>query len=102
MFDANQELAPEAFCQISCGRCNCCLPPSEVASQLGGGHFLDAARRTGDNELIDMLTHPGFAATILVPTAAAFEALGARADDREFMKEVRGGVVMLALCFRAR
>jgi hypothetical protein len=38
-----------------------------------------------------MLTHPGFAATIFVPTDAAFEALGARADDREFMKEVRRG-----------
>ena len=38
-----------------------------------------------------MLTHPGFAATILVPTDAAFEALGARADDRAFMKEARCG-----------
>ncbi len=39
-FDANAELAPEGFCQISCSRCNCCEPPTDVLKTLGANRFL--------------------------------------------------------------
>lgn len=39
-FDANAELAPEGFCQISCSRCNCCQPPVDVLKTLGATRFL--------------------------------------------------------------
>lgn len=39
-FDANAELAPEGFCQISCDRCSCCQAPWTVLQQLGATRFL--------------------------------------------------------------
>lgn len=44
-FDANAELAPEGFCQISCSRCNCCQPPVDVLKQLGANRFLQVGVR---------------------------------------------------------
>ncbi|KAL4859409.1 hypothetical protein ACK3TF_000516 [Chlorella vulgaris] len=73
LFDANAELAPEGFCQISCSRCNCCQSPAEVLQQLGATRFLQAANATSPG-LTDLLTHPGWTGTLLVPTDAAFDA----------------------------
>lgn len=44
-FDANAELAPEGFCQISCSRCNCCQSAWDVAQSLGATRFLQARPR---------------------------------------------------------
>lgn len=77
MFDANAELAPEGFCQISCSRCSCCVSPSEIIASLGGNRFLQAAA-AAQPPLTDMLSHPGFVGTILVPSDAAFDALQAQ------------------------
>jgi uncharacterized surface protein with fasciclin (FAS1) repeats len=74
MFDANAELAPEGFCQISCSRCNCCQSPAEVIQSNGGSRFLQAAS-AANPPLTELLSHPGFVGTILVPTDAAFDAL---------------------------
>ncbi|KAI7844504.1 hypothetical protein COHA_001863 [Chlorella ohadii] len=73
MFDANAELAPEGFCQISCSRCNCCEPPTDVLKTLGANRFLQALEATQPS-LKDLLSHPGYTANLLVPTDDAFDA----------------------------
>ncbi|KAL4426862.1 hypothetical protein ABPG77_006648 [Micractinium sp. CCAP 211/92] len=77
MFDANAELAPEGFCQISCSRCNCCQSAWDVAQSLGATRFLQAAE-VAQPSLKAMLQHPGFTGTLLVPTDAAWDAALAR------------------------
>lgn len=47
MFDANAELAPEGFCQMSCSRCSCCQPAHDVLAQLGATRFLQVCARLG-------------------------------------------------------
>jgi uncharacterized surface protein with fasciclin (FAS1) repeats len=71
MFDANPELLPEYFCQMSCSRCSCCVSAAEIIASLGGRRFLQAAEAAG---LTQLLSHPGFEGTVLMPTDAAFEA----------------------------
>ncbi|GAB4817690.1 hypothetical protein N2152v2_004736 [Parachlorella kessleri] len=84
MFDANAELAPEGFCQVSCSRCNCCVPPYEALQQLNATRFLQRRlTATVDAQALDaaspslkeLFQHPGYMNTILVPTDAAWDAV---------------------------
>lgn len=34
----------DGFCQISCGRCPCCVAPAEVLQKLGANRFLQVGR----------------------------------------------------------
>jgi len=89
MFEANAELNPEGQCQISCSRCNCCKSPTEMLRELGNTQFLNAIQTAGLAPLFD---HPGFTATMLVPTNAAMQAaasqLGALASNPGVLKEI--------------
>lgn len=91
LFDADAELAPEGFCQMSCGRCSCCSPPADVARQAGGTRFLQALEAAGLS-LKELLSHPGLTATVLVPTDAAWEAfltsLGPLAQNPGVLQQV--------------
>jgi len=91
MFDAGAELAPEGFCQISCSRCNCCQSPAEVIQSNGGSRFLQAASASNPS-LTELLNHPGFVGTILVPTDAAFDAaisqLGPLAQNPGLLQQI--------------
>jgi uncharacterized surface protein with fasciclin (FAS1) repeats len=91
MFDANAELAPEGFCQISCSRCNCCQTPAEVIQSNGGSRFLQAASAATPS-LTELLNHPGFVGTILVPTDTAFDAaiseLGPLAQNPGLLQQI--------------
>ena len=78
MFDANAELSPEGFCQISCDRCLCCSSASKIIQSLGGGSKFLQAVNSAQAPLNDLLSHPGFAATILVPTDEAWDAAMSR------------------------
>ena len=77
MFEANAELNPEGQCQISCSRCNCCKAPSEVLRELGATQFLSAIQTAGLAPLFD---HPGFTATILVPSNTAMQMAATQLD----------------------
>ena len=63
----------DGFCQISCSKCKCCTSPSDVLSKIGATRFLQAAE-AAQPPLNTSLDHPGYMATILVPTDAAWEA----------------------------
>ncbi|PSC73937.1 Beta-Ig-H3 fasciclin [Micractinium conductrix] len=80
LFDANAELAPEGFCQMSCSRCSCCKPLADVLRELGANRFLQAPQAVEASQpgLAGLLAHPGYTATLLVPTDAAFDAALAR------------------------
>jgi hypothetical protein len=60
MFDANAELAPEGFCQISCSRCNCCVSPYDALLQLKASRFLQVRplRRWGGSLVAFALVSP--------------------------------------------
>lgn len=89
MFEANAELNPEGQCQISCSRCNCCKSPTEMLRELGATQFLNTIQTAGLAPLFD---HPGFTATILVPSNAAMQAaasqLGPLTNNPGVLKEI--------------
>lgn len=74
----------DGFCQMSCGRCSCCAPPASVLSKLGASRFLQAVAAV-QPPLDAALAHPGFMATLLVPTDAAFDA--ALASNPQAMRD---------------
>ena len=57
------------YCQITCGRCNCCKNFKDVLSDLGATTLLAAAQAAN---LTNNLTDPGTMWTLLAPTNAAF------------------------------
>ena len=57
------------YCQITCGRCPCCQTVSQVLAARGLTSFLAAVQAT---PLGFQLAQPGFMATVLAPTNAAF------------------------------
>lgn len=89
MFDADAELAAEGFCQMSCDRCNCCSPPSEVLRTLGANTFSQVIETAGFKDLFD---HTGLTATIFVPTdeamQAAVSALGPLAQNKDILAQI--------------
>ncbi|DBA69867.1 hypothetical protein WJX79_003118 [Trebouxia sp. C0005] len=60
---------PEGYCQITCGTCNCTSTISQVLTQLQANMFLQAAEMSGMKAQFDL---PGFTATIMAPSDAAF------------------------------
>ncbi|KAL4421363.1 hypothetical protein ABPG75_010654 [Micractinium tetrahymenae] len=73
----------DGFCQISCGRCPCCVAPAAALQKLGATRFLQAsaashwgqdALQVAQPSLLDLLARPGWAGTLLVPTDAAWDA----------------------------
>jgi hypothetical protein len=69
MFGGDADLIAEHFCQITCGRCNCCKDLYETIREYGGTEFLRLVDR--DSEVREFLQEAGNAATILVPTNEA-------------------------------
>ena len=57
------------YCQITCGTCNCTSTISQVLTQLQANMFMQAAEMSGMKAQFDL---PGFTATILAPSDAAF------------------------------
>ncbi|MEW5313723.1 MAG: hypothetical protein WDW38_005264 [Sanguina aurantia] len=55
----------EGYCQISCGRCDCCKSMEKILKQQGLNMFAWALNFTEYGEYIAM---PGFMATLLAPT----------------------------------
>eukprot|EP00210_Caulerpa_lentillifera_P006039 g5771.t1 len=56
---------PEGYCQITCGRCDCCSTFTELAEANGLTEFVLAMEAAG---LGDLLGNPGWMATLLIPT----------------------------------
>ena len=77
MFGGDADLIAEHFCEITCGRCNCCQDLYETIKQYGGQAFLDLVDR--DGEMSSFLKEVGNAATVLVPTNEALR--GVTIDD---------------------
>lgn len=69
MFGGDADLIAEHFCEITCGRCNCCKDLYETIKQYGGDKFLELVDR--DGEMSSFLKEVGNAATVLVPTNEA-------------------------------
>lgn len=69
MFGGDADLIAEHFCEITCGRCNCCKDLYETIAQYGGTEFLSLVDR--DGEMSNFLKEAGNAATVLVPTNEA-------------------------------
>ena len=63
----SSELA--GYCQLTCGECGCSRTISTVLQQLQANTFLQAAQTTGLKAQFDQ---PGFTATVLAPSDAAF------------------------------
>ena len=59
------------YCQISCGRCECCSTLSEVLGNSSLTHLAQAAEMAG---FTAQLSQPGTMLTLLAPTDEAFEA----------------------------
>ena len=59
------------YCQISCGRCDCCSTLVEVLGNNSLSFLAQAADIAG---LSAQLSPPGTSLTLLAPTDAAFEA----------------------------
>ena len=77
MFGGDADLISEHFCEITCGRCNCCKDLYETIRQYGGNDFLQLVDQ--DGEVREFLQEAGNAATILVPTNEAMR--GVSVDD---------------------
>lgn len=77
MFGGDADLIAEHFCEITCGRCNCCQDLYETIKQYGGQAFLELVDR--DGEMSSFLKEVGNAATVLVPTNEALR--GVTIDD---------------------
>ena len=60
------------YCQLTCGQCNCTQTITQVLQQLQANTFLQAATTTGMKAQFDL---PGFTATVLAPSDAAFATL---------------------------
>ena len=56
---------PEGYCQISCGRCECCATVLEVLREEGFAVLADAVVAVG---LDSILSNPGFETTMLAPS----------------------------------
>ncbi|CAD7703312.1 unnamed protein product [Ostreobium quekettii] len=63
LLDTIEEI-PEGYCQITCGRCDCCKTYRELALEEG---FLEFVSAMDAAELGDVLDNPGFMASLLVP-----------------------------------
>lgn len=61
---------PEGYCQISCGRCDCCATVLEVLREQGFAALADAAVAVG---LESILSNPGFETTMLAPSDTAMQ-----------------------------
>lgn len=57
------------YCQLTCGQCDCSKTVTQVLQQLQANTFLQAAQATGMQDQFDL---PGFTATVLAPSDAAF------------------------------
>ncbi|KDD74948.1 hypothetical protein H632_c969p0, partial [Helicosporidium sp. ATCC 50920] len=75
MMGALEELVEtDGFCQMSCGRCQCCDTPANIIAKTGwGDSFLEYAASVPG--FMELLQHPGMLGTLLVPTDEAWEAL---------------------------
>lgn len=71
MFGGDADLIPEHYCQITCGRCNCCKSFYDLIQQYGGNEFLSLVDR--DGEIKDYLKEVGNTATVLVPSNEAIQ-----------------------------
>jgi hypothetical protein len=63
------------YCQISCGRCTCCVSLAEAAQAAGLTEFVWAMNKTVTADRLGPITAPGFAATIMAPDNNAMNAL---------------------------
>lgn len=61
------------YCQISCGRCNCCPTLTEAALQAGLTEFVWAMNRSVSN--VESLGQPGLMATVMAPDDNAMRTL---------------------------
>lgn len=57
------------YCQLTCGKCGCTSTITQVLQKLQANTFLQAATQTGMKAQFDL---PGFTATVLAPSDAAF------------------------------
>ena len=57
------------YCQLTCGQCGCSSTITQVLQKLQANTFLQAASQTGMKAQFDL---PGFTATVLAPSDAAF------------------------------
>jgi len=61
---------PEGYCQITCGRCDCCSTFASLAEANGLTEFVLAMEAAG---MGDLLENTGWMATLLVPTNGALK-----------------------------
>lgn len=73
-------LPPTGYCQISCGRCDCCKSMDKILKQQGLNMFAWALNFTEYGEYIAM---PGFMATLLAPTDDAMNDMLGKLGENE-------------------
>lgn len=74
VYDVFRMPAPCAgYCQISCGRCDCCPSLAAAAEQAGLTEFLWAMNRSTTH--VEDLNQPGLMATVLAPDNNAMQTL---------------------------
>jgi hypothetical protein len=61
------------YCQITCGRCDCCPTLAEAAEAAGLTEFLWAMNRSTSR--VEALTQPGYMVTLLAPSNGAMNDL---------------------------
>lgn len=77
IFNTPEEL-PEGFCQITCGRCECCKTLRNVAEDAGLEDWIWAMEAT---ELQDILDNPGIEVSVLVPRSGALDEVLTKLGD---------------------
>lgn len=67
------------YCQITCGRCDCCPTLTEAATQAGLTEFVWAMNRSTSN--VESLSQPGLMATVMAPDDNAMRTLFGRLGE---------------------